>query len=724
MNLLMIFSVILIGRISDWDHYTHFGGVSDILVEEDFLVAATTGGVIFGHIQSGSVYWDSTWTCPGELSFSDARCLARDAYGNLWIGTKGGGIDVSLASGGFQHYGQLEGLPISLQISCILPDTTIWVGTSEGLCSKELGYFNVWTVFTTGGGLPSDIINCVAQVDSGLFVGTSSGLAMLRAGQPPGQSDSWVEFSSMENLIVQDILVAGDTAWATTADGLYRMTDGALWVQDTSYPGGSPICLDWSDGRLAVGDKGNASVYENGSWTPGTADLGAQVVQDIHWHSADELIIGQYNDFAVDRASGNCIGIGYIDSWVSARPSGAPSNDLYCVDVDLRDDVWVTSNRRGASVLSDEHWYEFMTQLPSPSQVFACAADQSGGVFISPWHFGVVWIDWKGTPDTGDDNIVLFNTSNSDILNDQVNELVVSLTGEVWLAHEAFWQTPTEPSGVSRLSWTPGHEETASWRTFQPSDGLPSGMVRSVETVSSPQAAWMGTQEGLVLGNIQTGQVMDLYSSSSGLPSSDIQSLAISRDGKLYVGTTAGLVMIDPETGNLTEIDQVSGNVSMLCFDNLSALWTATGDGLFRIYPDGTVEEYNTINSPLQSNVIRYAAADPDNGLLYLATDHGMWRLHLEQGMGGTLGSATVYPNPFIPGDGQVLGVAGLPNTPFDIRLFDLTGGLVYESLSQYRDDFSWDGIDLEGNPVASGTYMVRITQDGGDRFVKLALVR
>lgn len=724
MIFLMILSAALTGRVTDWDHYTHFGGVSEILVEDDFLVAATTGGVVFGHIQSGSVYWDSTWTCPGELSISDARALARDSYGNLWVGTRGGGIDVSLASGGFQHYGQLEGLPISLQISCILPDTTIWVGTSEGLCSKELGYFDIWTVFSTGGGLPSDIINCMAMADSGLFVGTSTGLVLLRAGDPPGQPDSWYSYPSLENIIIQDVLVAGDTAWAATSDGLFRMTDGSVWEQDFSYPDNSPISLDWYQGRLAVGDRGSASVYEGGVWTQGTASLGAQVVQDIHWRSPDELVIGQHNDFSVDRASGNGVGIGYIDSWVSARASGAPSNDLYCVDVDSRYDVWVTSNRRGASVLCDGTWHEFISELPSTNQVFACAADGAGGVFIAPWHYGVTWIDWKGTPDRGDDQVITFDTSNSDMLNDQVNEMEVSRTGELWLAQEPFWQTPSEPSGVTRLSWTPGQEETASWRTFQPSQGLPSGTVRSVEPVSSPQMAWMGTQEGLVLGNIQTGQTMDSYASSSGLPSSDIQSLALSRAGKLYVGTTAGLAMIDPSSGNVTEIEQVTGNVSMLCFDNLTALWAATGEGLFRIYADGSVEEYNTINSPLQSLDIRYGAVDSDNGYLYLVTDHGLWRLHLEQGMGGNLSSATVYPNPFLPGDGQVMGVAGLPNTPFDIRLFDLTGVLVYESLSRYRDDFSWDGRDMNGNQVASGTYMVRITQDGADRFVKLALVR
>jgi len=720
----MICSVILTGRISEWNHYTHFGGVSDILVEGSSVTGATSGGVIFGSIQSGSILWDSTWTYPGNISHSDARCLARDISGNLWIGTYGGGIDVGLASGGIQHYGQLEGLPISLEINCILPDTIIWVGTTEGLCSKELGYFNIWTEFTTGGGLPSNIVNCVASVDSGLFVGTSDGLVMLRAGQNPSQTSSWLEYPSASDLIVQDIALSGDTVWAASTDGLYFLAPGQDWRRDNSYPGSYPVSLALSDGFLAVGDKGSVAVFDGSGWTSGSGNLGDQVVQSISWISPDTLAIAQYSDYAINRASGNGVGIGYINSWTSSYPEGAPSNDLYSVDIDTRNDVWVTTNRRGAAVYCEYGWIEFISELSDYAQVFACLADNSGGVFIAPWHSGVTWLDWNGTPDRSDDVYLYMNSGNSGLLNDQVRDMAISTSGEIWFAQEAYWSTPSEASGVSRLSWIPGQVQTASWRTFEPSDGLPSGDVRAVFETSFSQEAWMGSKEGLVRGNIQTGQVQFSAGTSEGLPSEDIQALALSRDDNLYVGTTGGLVSIDVGDGTISEVEQISGNVSMLCIDNLSCLWAATGEALYRMYPDGTVEEYNTINSPLQTLGIRNAVCDPDNGFLFIVTDHGLWRLTLEQGMNGSLETATVYPNPFLPGTGEVLGVAGLPDESLDIHLFDLTGELVYESLSQYRDSFSWDGNDLNGNPVASGTYMVRIRQNSSDRYLKLAIVR
>lgn len=724
MTLLMIFFISLTGRISDWDHYTHFGGVSDILIEGSSVTGATSGGVIFGSIESGSIVWDSTWTCPGNLAHSDARCLARDSFGNLWIGTYGGGIDVGLASGGIQHYGQLEGLPISLVINCILPDTTIWVGTTEGLCGREFGYFEVWTEFTTGGGLPSDIVNCVAGIDSGLFVGTDDGLVMLRSGHYPGQPGSWLNYPIVANINVQDILVAGDTVWAVSTDNLFFLAPGQDWRLDSSYPGSYPVSLAESNGELAVGGEGNIAIFDGSLWTSGSAGLEGQVIGAISWLPGGQLAIGQHSIYAVDRASGNGVGLGSLNSWISSLPQGTPSNDLYAVDVDSRADVWVTSNRMGAAVYSEHGWVGFVNELSSPNQVFACMADHSGGVFIAPWHFGVTWLDWNGTPERSDDVFLNLNMENSGLLNDQIAEMAISRTGEIWFAQEAYWQTPSEPSGVCRLSWTPGQMETASWKTFGPSDGLPSGDVRSVAVTSSPLIAWMGSKEGLVNADIQTGQVLMSIGTGDGLPSEDIQSLAVSRDGKLYVGTTGGLVYLNIDSKTITDVEQITGNVSMLCFDNLSCLWAASGEGLFRIYPDGTIEEYNIINSPLQSLDIRNASCDYDNGLLYIVTDHGLWKLTLEQGMSGTMETATVYPNPFIPGDGQVLGVAGLEDELFDIHLFDLTGELVYESLSQHRDTFSWEGYDMDGEPAASGTYIIRISQDDDHRFIKLAIVR
>ncbi len=579
MTLFMIFSIMLTGRISDWEHFTHFGGVSDILVEDSQFVGATSGGVIFGTLGADTVFWDSTWTCPGELSFSDVRCLARDESGNLWMGTNGGGIDVQLSSGGFQHYGQLEGLPISLKISCIFPDTTVWVGTSEGLCSKNLAYFDVWTIFSTGGGLPSDVINCIAPVDSGLIVGTSNGIVMLRKDLYPGSSSSWLSFPSASEIGALELLVAGDTVWVASTSGLYFMTAGQKWQIDATYPGNYPISLSYNEGKLAVGGQGDVCIFDGTEWRRGTYGLAGQLIQDICWLSTDSLMIAQVTEFSQNRASGNGVAIGILDSWFNTRPEGSPSNDLLAVAVDSRDDVWVTSNHRGAGVLSQYGWTEFGSQLPSRHQLFVCLADYSGGVFLASWHHGVTWLDWNGTPQRDDDVFINWDSENSGLLNDQIKGAAISSSGEVWFAQEPFWSTPSEPSGVVRLSWTTGQETTASWKTFEPSDGLPSGYVRDVASTSSSSIAWMGTELGLVKGNIFSGQVLYFAGPSQGLPSADVQSIVLSRNEDLYVGTTGGLVVLKAGEDAFIDVEDISGNINMLCFDNLSCLWVGSSEG-------------------------------------------------------------------------------------------------------------------------------------------------
>jgi hypothetical protein len=680
--------------------------------------------VAFGRIASGPVSWDSVWTCPGELSFSDVRCLARDASGNLWMGTNGGGIDVALAAGGFQHYGQLEGLPLDLQITCILPDSVIWAGTTEGLCSMDLGYFEVWTGYSTGGGLPSDVVNCVAAVDSGLLVGTTDGIVLLRAGAYPGSADSWSLLPGGADLSVSELLVHGDTAWAAATTGLYRMIDGRPWTLDPSYPGSLPLSFAGDGRHLAVGGEEDICFFDGATWTQSSYHLDGQMVQDLLWLSGDSLAFGQSTATSDTRASGNGVGVGMPGNWRSSLPDGVPSNDLLAVDVDPDGNVWVSSNHNGAAVGTEWGWIEFREQLPSRHQIFALQTDRSGGVFIAPYHYGVTWVDWQGTPETSDDVFITWNKTNSGLLNDQVTDISISATGEVWFAQEPFFESPTEASGVTRLSWTPGQEATASWKTFQPSQGLPSGYVRTVLPSSTPAAAWMGTETGLIEGDIQTGQVLFSAGSQIGLPSSDVGALALGRNGDLYAGTTGGLAFLPTDEAYFSEVDGITGGVSVIGFDNLSCLWALGDDALHRIRPDGVREVYNTYNSPLQSLGVRDIACNADDGLLYLATDHGLWELVLEQGLDGQLSTATVYPNPFRPGAGEVLGVAGLPDAPLLVSVFDLTGGLVYESRSEDRDGFAWAGMDSAGNAVASGTYLVRVEQDGEAVFIKLALVR
>lgn len=718
MTAFLIAMLILPGRITQWEHFTHFGAVNNLLVEGEHVIGATTGGMIFGTITPDSVEWDSTWTYPGELSHSDCRYLTRDDDNNLWIATYGGGIDVALAGGGFEHYGQLEGLPLGMNITCIIPDSIIYAGTTEGLCIKEHGYFEVFD--SQGSGLPNDMVNCMAQVDAGLIVGTAGGVALLGAGAYPGSPDSWFYYPGGETLNVIDLVVSGDSVFAATTSGLFVLKD-SVWTNNAGYPGSIPLSISLYGEKIAVGGDGDVCIYDSGAWEQYDDDLSSQMVRDIVWLSETTLVLGQTRKVTFDRSTGNGVAIGEPDSWESSYPAGVPSNDLLTCSVDLRNDVWVGTNDNGIGVLQDGIWTNFRSEFPSRHQFFICIPGYAGGIFTCPYYQGLYWLDWQGTPDKSDDILLSWDAETTGLLNNQAvcGSAIDSMTA--WFGQEPYWETPDEASGVCRLTWTPGIEETASWKTFQPGNGLPSGYVNDI-VATSTTLCWMATENGLVLGDVTSGRVITTI---TGLPSVNVTALQLMPTGYLYVGTTAGLAKVEVASGSIFLPSGISGGVNSLGLDNLSCLWVSTTDALFRIYPDGAVEEYNTLSSPLQTLDIRGMGCDSDNGYLYIVTDHGLWKLTLETGMSGELSTAVVYPNPFCPDNSsEILGIAGIPDTPLIIRIFDLTGKLVYYSESAGRDEFFWNGKDNDGNIVAAGTYIIQIIQNEETHLTKLAIFR
>jgi ligand-binding sensor domain-containing protein len=63
-------------------------------------------------------------------------------------------------------------------------DNTIWVATDNGVYSfSSTGGWNKYSVATTGGGLPSDFVRCVAvDISGGKWFGTELGLARFKGG--------------------------------------------------------------------------------------------------------------------------------------------------------------------------------------------------------------------------------------------------------------------------------------------------------------------------------------------------------------------------------------------------------------------------------------------------------------------------------------------------------------------------------------------------------------
>jgi ligand-binding sensor domain-containing protein len=708
----------LFGRVTEWEHFPHYGGGNWIISSGDLLIAATSGGLLFAHYSEAEdrLVADSGWTSPGVLSHSRVTHVTEASDGSLWVSMYGGGIDVFHPDGQRTTYNQIDGLPLNLGINQTIPDTVVYAATTQGLCIREVGYFETWDTYSTGGGLPSDNITFIMSADSGLYVGTSAGLVFLPESASPSSQSSWMPQSVVQGSVTA-LEFTGDTLWAATSSRLYRKPPQENWQEVNGFPGASIASLAAGPDGLAVGSTNAVYVYEGGQWSTYDKNLNGDAVTGMVWHKG-RLCGVLANTYSISRASGSglCLLLG-DGNWRRTFPQFGPvSNDLRDVALHTDGSVWVSSNRNGGSVFSNGTWTNLNPLLTSLSQCFSVSSADEG-VFFSSLGSGVDWLPWDGQ---SAGSAVHFSQQNG-MLNNRVYDSAQGAQGVIWFAHRSLLEG--EPSGVGRLSWSPGDPVSASFIGISGAQGLPSKDVNAVLPLGS-RYAWAATDGGLALVDGSQMTMVETYGTQHGLPSSIVTALAIDRSGTLFAGTASGMVSV--ASGTVNTVDGIEGAVSALAADHMGSIWVASASGLKRYFPaSGVLEEYTPFNSPFPGGTISAMEVDPDRGHLWMATEHGLWKGVLESGLFHDDPQAMIYPNPFIPMDHGVMGLSGIPDVPVLLRIFDLTGTLVYEYSSPDRDSAAWNGVTDSGVPAASGVYIAAVSPQGLDTFmIKFTLVR
>ncbi|MFM2285049.1 MAG: hypothetical protein RLZZ543_546, partial [Bacteroidota bacterium] len=175
-----------------------------------------------GTQEAGAGYWnpnDSLFRYINEgdgLSNNHIRCITDDAWGNIWLGTSGGGVSKYYGQQ-FTHFDQKSGLP-GRNVYALAEDSSgaIWVSTSAGgLCRVE---GNQVKDFTHEEGFPNaKIKELMVDYHNRLWIGTEGqglyiydGDAFRHLGKEDGLKGNWIRD------ILQD---AAGNYWVATAGG-------------------------------------------------------------------------------------------------------------------------------------------------------------------------------------------------------------------------------------------------------------------------------------------------------------------------------------------------------------------------------------------------------------------------------------------------------------------------------------------------------------------------
>jgi ligand-binding sensor domain-containing protein len=216
----------------------------------------------------------------------------------------------------------------------------------------------------------------------------------------------------------------------------------------------------------------------------------------------------------------------------------------------------------------------------------------------------------------------------------------------------------------------------------------------------------------------------------------DVYSFAEDHNGNLWLGTNQGVLVmyspyrlftdgiiyaqeiLIPRNDGSGYADPLLGTqiVTSIEVDGANRKWLGTaGGGVYLVSEDGLEElvQFNETNSPLLSNAIRDICVDGVSGEVFFGTDKGIISYKGDALQGSTAyNKVVVYPNPVRESYEGPVAIKGLVERT-TVKITDMSGNLVFETES-FGGQAIWDGKNLRGERVATGVYMIYLSNRDG----------
>ena len=508
---------------------------------------------------------------PAYIRARHITSLFQDSKGNIWIGTKGGGVTRYFRN----PSGEIKWTPFDTGNSDIISDNItaigedsagyIWFGTQDsGLCKFD--GISQWTSFPGQIDYVGNKIHVFYKDSSNaLWIGTNNGVFKT------GDGTNFVPIGS-----VSDVLsIAEDrefNLWfGTKNNGLYKYDH--ISFGPASIPALENIPSIWSiildhEGYLWLGTNGAGLVRVHLNWqifNDSNSDLPDNIITGVAEDSSGNLWIAtgfsgiaRYDgtDFTLFNVDGNFLGTNFVNS----------------IMVDNNDWIWCATER-GAHGFDGNSapWVSFVDSLPDKI-VNAMIQDRSGNFWFAT-RGGVSRFDgttWA-TLDTSDGLPGLIITS---IFEDD--------RGHLWFG--------TSDAGVAEFV---GDSLLA---VYDRSSGLIDNQVTAI-IQDQDFNYWFGTAAGIFRFD---GENWDQFTTNnSGLTNNSILCLYQDRKDNIWVGTEGGgLIKFDGQFWRDFGGHFISDGVNAIFQDRNHIFWFGTNSGLVKYIPDRSAPETIITISP------------------------------------------------------------------------------------------------------------------------------
>jgi hypothetical protein len=474
-------------------------------------------------------------------------------------------------------------------------------------------------------------------------------------------------------------------------------------------------------------------------------------VQDVK----DGLIDANQHCWLAD----NAVGLGYYHEYYMLRflPNGPNSVETFDLFSEGQNTYGVSGGmtksfgnlylKGGIYRFDGQKWKNFNTtnlSLISDTRDFTSVKKQpkTNKWFVSTWTRGLLEFDGDSLiqqyQDTG---TALVRQKNSNLGNPggdfiRVGFMDFDKSGNLWMTN---YEVPS-PLVVKRTDGT--------WNSYP----LPSGLTKAVYFLMDDfDQKWVVVPGlGIAVFNAATTQSKLLTSAAGNgnIHNATIQCITKDLDGVVWIGTPEGPTAFYNPGGVFSnnEVNAQRVKIAKNQFDNFvdylledqsindigidgaNRKWFATNNGVWLMSSDcqTQIHHFTKENSPLLSNNVLTVTVDGKTGEVFFGTETGLCSYRGDATVGASSGSnpVKVFPNPARPDLEGPISVQGLVANAW-IKFVDAGGNLVYQTKAN-GGMVTWNGNDLQGNRVATGTYFILASDDfGSERQVgKVYLVR